>query len=267
MRTGTSTPTNRGYSSFVLCLQEPPVNKGRITGMGGGVNLFYDRSSEGPRAAIMALTDLHMWLDSNHTSGDMVTCLLKTQVSEIYITSVYMDITYSTVWPPLLQKLVKHCCRKRRELIICADTNAHSSLWGSVDTNTRGEAVEDAIFMNNLTVLNNGSHHTFYRRNCQTHIDVTMCSQAIGESIHNWEVCTAVVGSDHLLIQFDLTISSNLRKKSRNYRKGDWNLFQETLEKLAPPSPRFWSREQLEWEATRFSEDITSTLNITHPSW
>ena len=40
---------------------------------------------------------------------------------------------------------------------------------------------------------------------------------------------------------------------------------QETLKKLAPPSPRFWSQEQLEWEATRFSEDIISTLNITHP--
>ncbi len=88
-----------------------------------------------------------MWLVPEFTTGDMTTCLWKMEEKEdILVTSVYMDITNVAVWPPQLEKLLHYCARKKKEVVICVDTNAHSSLWQSNDTNKRGEMLKKLIF-------------------------------------------------------------------------------------------------------------------------
>ena len=143
LRTGlrTGNLNKRTFKSFILCLQEPPTGRGGVIGFGAGVNLFFDRSTTGQRAAILASKDIPLWLDPTYSNADMVTCLWQTAISgrndshkDVYITSVYMDITHDRVIPPLLEKLVRFCTRSNKELIVCADTNSHSSLWGSNET-------------------------------------------------------------------------------------------------------------------------------------
>ncbi len=123
----------------------------------------------------------------------------------VYIASVYMHYTNPEVWPEDFERLVKHCTRRKKKVIISADSNAHSSFWGSADTNNRGLMLEDFILRNNLAVMNTGSCPTFYNsRGHETVIDVTLCSPELEDSITEWKVNLDFQGLDHHLIKFAL---------------------------------------------------------------
>ncbi len=172
-----------------------------------------------------------MWLVPEYTLGDMATCLWKLgEKEDVLITSFYMDITNTAVWPPQLEKLLRYCARKKKELVICADTNAHSSLWQCNDMNKRDEMLEELIFAHNINIYNVGDHFTFSRGKARTIINVTLSMANVWERIRNWRVTTDVQGSDHLLIQFLITISNVTVLKSRNFNQGDWDLLQKTME-------------------------------------
>ena len=264
-----SKSNNNKYSllvnSFIISLQEPPTKDGKILGLDKRNHIFSDRSTNRPRAAIYASKDLNLWLSTEYTSADIATCIWLTDEEEIYVCSVYMDITQDNVWPIQLEKLVTHCKRRNKKLLISADTNAHSALWGCDDTNKRGEKMEEFIFQHNLAVNNKGNHFTFYNRRSQTIIDVTMSSQDLEDHIKEWEVKDNVQGSDHLLIEFIITISIKLNYKSRNLRSGDWNLFQETLEEEILEIPECWTTQRLDKEAESFARGCWTALNRSHP--
>ena len=67
-------------------------------------------------------------------------------IDEIIVVSVYMDILLPGVWPAAFKRLLNFCKRKKKEVLICGDTNAWSTLWGNREMNKRGEAFEDLIF-------------------------------------------------------------------------------------------------------------------------
>ncbi len=73
-------------------------------------------------------------------------------IDKIIVVSVYMDILLPGVWPAAFEWLLDICERKNNEVLICGDTNAWSTLWGSREINKRGEALEDLIFSKNLTI-------------------------------------------------------------------------------------------------------------------
>jgi ribonuclease HI len=203
---------------------------------------------------------------ADFTNGDLATGLWKTgldELPEIFVCSAYMDITYQSVWPPLLERLLRYCTRRGKEVIIYADTNAHSSLWHCEDTNARGEKLEELINSFNLAVCNIGNHCTFFNRRAATIIDVTIATPAVAGLIRNWRVDTRVTGSDHHFISSNITISTQYRY-TRNFIKGDWNLFRSSMEHKAC-SPVEWTLHTLEVEAKSFLEDIAESLNESHP--
>ncbi len=57
-----------------------------------------------------------------------------------------MDILLPGVWPAVFKRLLDYCKRKKKEVLICEDTNSWSTLWGSREMNKRSEALEDLIF-------------------------------------------------------------------------------------------------------------------------
>ena len=70
-------------------------------------------------------------------------------------------------------------------LIVCADANAHHTIWGSSDINPRGEALFDFIVVNKLTVMNSGSEPTFIVVNRRVVLDVTLISDRYANLIRN----------------------------------------------------------------------------------
>ena len=127
--------------------------------------------------------------------------------------------------------------------------------------------MEDFIFQFNLRVQNNGNHFTFFRAEARTVIDVTLTR---GDNLHrlisNWRVSDQVQGSDHLLLEWIITISKTEFIKVRNLDKGDWSLFQEFLEEKSEEHLTCtWTKDILEKEAERLDRDIFDCLETSHP--
>ena len=116
--------------------------------MGTRHQLHYDQTaSRAPRADILASTDLDVWFQPDFATPDLTVCLWKTgqpTTPHIYVASVYQEITVSTV-SAALSKLVQYCNRHSKRLLLCCDTNSHSTLWNCDSSNKRGEDMEEFI--------------------------------------------------------------------------------------------------------------------------
>ncbi len=257
---------SEGNQSFVVAIQEPPVNNGKIKGFSRMNTLLCDQSAEIPRTAIYASKDIKLWLIPEFTSADVTTCIWKMGKNrEVYLVSVYMDILHQQVIPDPMRRLMRRAQLRSKEVLIMADTNAHSTLWGCPTDNKRGELLEEYIFANNIAVLNKGDHFTFFNRRSATIIDVTLSTVGLADEIKDWKVVDDIQGSDHLLITWKLTISPEVTKKVRNWKLGDWSVFQKHMEQTTPASPTYWTTRVLDKEMDSMTEQINEALNKSHP--
>ena len=112
------------------------------------------------------------------------------------------------------------------------------------DTNRRGETLKEVVFLQNLAILNDGSTPTFVNHLTRegTRPDVTLCSPQLEACITSWRVDEATPGSDHSLILFDIRLAIPPDSWRRNYRKGDWKLFQTCMESSSLQIPPEWVR-------------------------
>jgi ribonuclease HI len=251
--------------SFLIGVQEPPAGKGKVRILTDG-QLFYNHQCERPRTAIYASRDLNLWPMERFISMDLTAVLWRTgraDLPEVVVASAYFDIELASTVPRELERLLRYCSRQGKRVLILADTNAHSSMWGCDNTNRRGEDLEDFILGNDLAICNVGNHRTFFNRRSATIVDVTMASPELTDAIEDWRVVTEVTGSDHHFISFTLTISTTY-KRVRNYNKGDWNIFTRAMEWRAY-YPTRWDPDILEREADSLVEDLHDALNESHP--
>ena len=253
-------------NSFIICVQEPPVRNRKIVGFNKGGNLFYCPISQRPRAAIYASRDINLWLIPDLTGPDIVTCLWKSGKKEVLICSAYLDINDRSVIPSKLLQVMKRSQNNNLEAIICLDSNSHSSFWGCGDTNKRGEAMEEFILTNGLSVINTGTHFTYFNKKAATIIDVTLATSGIEDKIHGWKVTNQVTGSDHLFIKFSIGLVTETKWR-RNFQTGDWDLFRAKLDLCHDNVEDIteWTKARLEHEVDKLHDDIKLSLNESHP--
>ena len=210
----------------IYLLQEPYYNKNRRPGV-RSPSSFY--ASPEARAAIYTsslksfkFVPMHQFVGHDISTGVIEGGKLK---HPIIISSIYLDITKPTILP-LMAQLVEYCKVNKLPLICGLDANAHSPLWGSPDTNPRGEDLEFFIFENNLLVHNVGNEYTWRRRNQSSIIDITL-SLNLREDVLDWHVSGKETFSDHRMIRFNIDKPETTKIWSRNYVKADWKLFEE----------------------------------------
>ena len=149
--------------TYIYLLQEPYLYRGKIPGIPGGIANSHIPGNDS-RTAIVCSRNLNLWFCPQFSDRDLTVCYWKGPLDgggDIYLASAYMDIMATGVVSAKLQGLVAHCEVTKTKLIICADTNSHSTLWGSTEANRRGEKLEEFIFQNNLHVHNIGNLPTF----------------------------------------------------------------------------------------------------------
>ena len=249
--------------NFIIGVQEPPVNRGLISGFSNMRQLFYKKGTDA-RAAIYASSNLNTWPMPEYTEKDISTCLIKGKEKEIIFSSVYMDINEEP-WSKTLKKLIRFCSTVKKELVIVSDTNCHSTLWGSRETNARGEIFEMNLLQTDLEIMNVGRMPTFFNRRSSTIIDVTLASASLAASFEGWRIHPSFVGSDHHLIEFNLTISIKKLPKVRSFRKGDWTLFSRYLEDKLALKNEFWTTADIERHAEFLRIDLQNGLDLSHP--
>lgn len=212
----------------IALIQEPWTNNGKILGLSAsGYRLLYATQSgnngKSIRSCILAKANLNIFILSNYSDEDTVTAAWETGGSTIWILSCYM--AHDHVDPPpqnLVHRMVTDADTRGIPIIMGADANAHHHIWGSSDTNTRGECIFDFILDNNLVVLNQGSEPTFAISNRQEVLDITLASESLAHKMQGWRVSTECSFSDHRYLEFSVNIDYSNKRPFLNRRKTNW---------------------------------------------
>ena len=83
---------------------------------------------------------------------------------------------------------MRFCEKENLYLVVGYDSNAHHSVWGSTNCNSRGEALLGFLNTTHLEILNRGSAPTFCSGGRLEVTDITLGSLGLLDSIIGWEV-------------------------------------------------------------------------------
>ena len=140
--------------TVIALIQEPYVGKGGVPlGFPGGLRRYYGGKKS--RAAIVT-KGIDLLLCPSFSGDDVVTCQTRMGTRDLYLVSAYLDINKGI--PDELVRLLDSGLTEGAGVVIGGDVNAHSTLWGSTETNRRGELVEELIFRHSLSLCNRELH-------------------------------------------------------------------------------------------------------------
>ena len=193
------------------------------------------------------------------TDQDIVTVSFRQNTSPlnskpVIVLSAYLPINDTSLPSPTLIKLVNFCNQNKYSHILGCDSNAHNTVWGSCDTNRRGEVPFDFLLSNDLEVANTGTEPTFVSSRSQSFIDLTITTPYVLQSIKYWEVSDQETLSDHKLIKFQYHLSQKFTLPSfQNPKKLKADVFIAQLSKAS---------SQLESLSTEF--EIVPNITTCH---
>jgi hypothetical protein len=259
---------NRAPNTYLVALHEPCVYKGRVTTFPGNKYTGTSDPIEQPRAAIWASSNLDLWTNTEYSDRDMVTVVWNNQIfpsNQMYITSLYCDINFQII-STKLQKLVHYCRQNDMPILILADSNAHSTLWGCTTDNERGRDLEDFLIDSSLMTLNVGNTPTFDCNRGRTIIDISIASPEVAEMVDSWRVLDDNFCSDHKCIEIVLNIEPHIAF-FRNYTNSDWNEFKRliTVDMEARQWPKLWSPEIIEGTLDQWYKSIQLAIERIAP--
>lgn len=94
-------------------------------------------------------------------------------------------------------------------LIIAGDFNAKSRFWGSLNTNKRGEILEEWADNLDMRLSNMGNSPTCIRATGSSIVDVTWTTPNLTQKVYNWHVVDdCETFSDHQYIRYDIILES-----------------------------------------------------------
>jgi hypothetical protein len=175
-----------------------------------------------PRAAIAIPSNIQSFQQHSLSNRDTVTVTFRDNNRTICLVSAYLDIeiTKPTVGQKI-QNAVTQSERSNWDLLIAADSNSHSKLWGSEKQNPRGCQVEDFLATNDLVLKNVGNALTFVSTRYQTIIDITVVNRKHEDHIADWAVNGKESESDHKRIEYTLDFDSTRTIESKVERSGE----------------------------------------------
>ena len=149
-------------------------------------------------------------------------------------------------------------------VIIGADANSHHQIWGSTNTNSRGESLFDFIISNNLAISNRGEEPTFITTNRREVLDITLVSESISNTIRDWKVLEECSHSDHRYITFNIDRSTVTNTEPFiNRKRTNWEEFRSALaERLDFNPPTITNIDDLEDAVMKFNSAYEAAAKI-----
>ena len=214
-------------------IQEPWLIRGKINGLRGTKGrLIYDINNNA-RTCILIDKEIEAFPLNEFIHKDLTAIKIKLYIDggirEIVVGSVYLP--YEEKNPPnqCLHGLMQFCIENNLQVVLGLDCNAHHAVWGSTDTNKRGECLLEFILRYNLDILNIGNNPTFITSNRSEVIDITIATQQIRKNIKKWRVDGRPSGSDHQNIHFEFNSNIVCDRNFRDPMRTNWKKFQEEL--------------------------------------
>lgn len=239
----------------VILMQEPYTFRGNIPGFGLSCCLSSVSAGEGegtwagiailnPKLKATQLAEL--------SSGHCVCAEIQSELGPFYIVSIYFQHSEPTrVGIAHVERILQRL--QGQKVLIAADSNARSTMWGDRLTDPSGEELETLIAQYNLFVLNEpGTLPTFESPNGTSFIDITLATEQMLPWVKSWTVKKDWTTSDHRVIVTTLKTDNSQEQpiiasfERYNLRKGDWGKFADELSN-APPA---------------FNGDLTVSENI-----
>lgn len=154
--------------------------------------------------------------------------------------------------PSTVRTLIEAANRGKKKVVISCDANAHHTIWGSTDINTRGESLFNYIIGTNLEICNKGDVPTFITVNRREVLDITLATKIDGFMVEGWRVSSEPSFSDHCMILFNVKFSCSTVNSYRNARKTDWIRFREVAANKLETEPL---------ESMRTGREIDNAVN------
>ncbi|UYV84000.1 ABL1 [Cordylochernes scorpioides] len=149
--------------------------------------------------------------------------------------------------------------------IIVGDLNAKHQLWGCSRPNPRGKILSNLFDDNAFMCLNDGNptHHSYSYNTAQA-LDISFSSP---DCFHKckWQILKSI-GSDHLPILIEIstkTKTSSIKEKFWNFKKANWNLYQQNTNEDFRKAPT--RIKDLEQNWISFKNTIIKAAKVSIP--
>lgn len=253
-------------AGFAL-VQEPWLGpEGTIRGLSRFVgHIISSPANSLPRACVV--TNQKVEVLPNFISRDLVAVkFIRKDYSPLVVASAYFHHDVSSP-PDEIRKLVSFCAAEGFPLVVGCDANSRHIIWGSSNTNKRGNDLFEFLCAERLVFVNEGNAPTF--RNCirEEVLDLTLCSEGASKFITHWRVSTEDSLADHSHIIFDIEGAQVPQLSSyRNPRKCDWNQYRLDLQQRLLDNPRiYYNNSALEATVTHLTESIVQAYEDNCP--
>ncbi|XP_021964965.1 uncharacterized protein LOC110860220 [Folsomia candida] len=179
-----------------------------------------------------------------------------------------MDSKY-TCPPEEMHRLVSYCETNGLPLVIGSDTNAHHTMWGSTNINSRDAQLLEYIAQVDLHPINRGHRATFVVSSRKEVLDVTFVSSHLLDRIKAWWVDDNESCSDHRYIRTSLSLGPPDPITYRDRKRTRWDLYKSVLKGLTELDPAgacpMSSTEDIEAGASRVSDFIHKAYDVACP--
>ena len=185
-------------------------------------------------------------------------------IGKLVIGSAYFPHDSATHPPEEVRSLVDYCKVRGLPLLLGCDANSHHKLWGSMDTNRRGEDLMDHLITTDLDILNTGTVPTFRNSVREEVIDITLCTGSFRDKVRKWRVSDEPSLSDHMQILYELESHAPPGPTwVRNPRKTNWERYSTDLQAaLHGKTMIIKDVDALERTADQFSSAIITTYEL-----
>jgi hypothetical protein len=145
-----------------------------------GYSIFSVNGIDRPRACILIRNETALMLPGL-SCRYLVAVLIKYIEEEVetrlVVCSAYLPYDYDDPPPSKeFKDLLRYCEKENLYLVVSCDSNAHHSVWGSTNCNSRGEALVGFLKTTNLGILNRENGPTFCSGGRSEVIDITLGS-------------------------------------------------------------------------------------------
>ena len=141
--------------------QEPYTVQNKVVYRPQGYKVIPEATCENvPRAALFIPSNLQAVTLGHLNTPDSAVAQLRWNSTDFLVASVYLDKNDDVV-QPWLTNIIEYGTDRHLAMIICMDSNAHSSLYSEAESDERGDALEDFLFSHDLDLANRGSLPTF----------------------------------------------------------------------------------------------------------
>ena len=262
-RTVASTELVRRFRACDLTLIQEP-NTTFIKSLQRSGKVFCAKGQNRRVRSLIYLNNRSLDLTMLTQFSDPDICTVQIENQRLIFCSAYLDYK-KPAWPPVLCDLVAFCSKNNFKLVIGADTNGHSPMWNSPDSNPRGEQLEFAIIRNNLYVHNQGYRPTFSSHLGESIIDVTLSNAP--SAVTRWQVCLEISFSDHKIIEFHVDgVEPQLNTQKRSFTNTDWKEVAKDLRNIVPDEfPTCWTKKDLEDSVESLTDCLRRSLDVHAP--